>query len=297
MAKAFVHPSAICETNALGDDTRIWAFAHVLPGATIGMQCNICDGVFVENDVVVGDRVTIKCGVQLWDGVRVEDDVFIGPNVTFTNDRFPRSKVYPEKFSETVLRRGASIGANATILPGIEIGQGAMIGAGAVVTRSVPANAVVFGNPARVNGYTNCADSVAAVGRGAAVFELPTFSDARGSLTVAEFAVHLPFAPARIFTVYNVPKHELRGEHAHKLCHQFMVCVSGSVKVLLDSGSARYVLTLDKPNVGVHFPPMIWGTQFAFSIDAVLTVFASRPYENADYIRSYREFRAAAHSQ
>src|SRR5689334_22334619 len=119
---AFIHPNAIVEPGAqIGDGTRIWAFAHVLPGAKLGENCNICDGVFIENDVVVGDRVTVKCGVQLWDGVRLEDDVFVGPNATFCNDLFPRSQQYPEKFSPTIIRKGASIGANATILPGITI--------------------------------------------------------------------------------------------------------------------------------------------------------------------------------
>ncbi|MGH8106925.1 MAG: WxcM-like domain-containing protein, partial [Arenimonas sp.] len=114
--KYFVHPNALCESDTIGDGTKIWAFAHVLPGAKIGADCNICDGVFIEGDVVVGNRTTIKCGVQLWNGVRLADDVFVGPNATFTNDIFPRSKKYPEKFLETIVQSGASIGANATIL-------------------------------------------------------------------------------------------------------------------------------------------------------------------------------------
>src|SRR5438105_1216947 len=142
----FQHPLAIVESSSIGDNTRIWAFAHVLPGAHIGSECNICDHTFIENDITIGDRVTVKCGVQLWDGIEVEDDVFIGPNATFTNDRFPRSKQYPDRFATTVLRHNSSIGANATILPGIEIGAHAMVGAGAVVTRDVPPQAVVAGN-------------------------------------------------------------------------------------------------------------------------------------------------------
>jgi acetyltransferase-like isoleucine patch superfamily enzyme len=146
----FVHPQGICETSAVGEGTRIWAFAHVLPGARLGADCNVCDHVFVENDVVVGDRVTIKSGVQLWDGLRVGDDVFIGPNATFTNDPFPRSKVHRAEARVTCIEAGASIGANATILPGLTIGARAMVGAGSVVTRDVPPGTVVAGNPARV---------------------------------------------------------------------------------------------------------------------------------------------------
>ena len=134
----FLHELGCCETERVGTGTRIWAFSHVLPGARIGESCNICDHVFIENDVVVGDRVTVKSGVQLWDGTTLEDDVFIGPNATFTNDQFPRSQQYLDKYPRTVVCHGASVGANATILPGLTIGRHAMVGAGAVVTRSIP---------------------------------------------------------------------------------------------------------------------------------------------------------------
>jgi UDP-2-acetamido-3-amino-2,3-dideoxy-glucuronate N-acetyltransferase len=147
----FVHEHAIVEPGALiGARTRVWAFVHILPDARLGEDCNICDHVFIEGGVVIGDRVTIKSGVQLWTGVELEDDVFIGPNATFANDRWPRSKRYPAKYLSTLIKRGASIGANATILPGIVIGEGAMIGAGAVVTRDVTPRTLVAGNPARV---------------------------------------------------------------------------------------------------------------------------------------------------
>lgn len=149
----YTHPQSLCESKDIGKNTRIWAFAHILPQAKIGEDCNICDHVFIENDVKIGDRVTVKCGVQIWDGTVVENDVFIGPNATFTNDIFPRSKVYPDVFLKTIVKKGASIGANATILPGLTIGENAMIGAGSVVTKSVPDNAIVMGNPARVTGY------------------------------------------------------------------------------------------------------------------------------------------------
>lgn len=145
-----IHPSSDVQSTHIGAGSRIWQFVVVLPGAKIGTDCNICSHCLIENDVIVGDRVTVKSGVQLWDGIRIEDEVFIGPNVTFSNDRFPRSKQYPEAFLQTVVKTGASIGANATILPGITIGSQAMIGAGSVVTKDVPDHALVVGNPARI---------------------------------------------------------------------------------------------------------------------------------------------------
>lgn len=143
-----IHATSDVQTNRIGDGTNVWQFVVILPGAEIGADCNICSHCFIENDVTVGDRVTIKSGVQLWDGVRLEDDVFVGPNACFTNDLYPRSKQYPAAFLQTVVKRGASIGANATILPGLTIGQGAMVAAGSVVTQDVPDFAVVAGNPA-----------------------------------------------------------------------------------------------------------------------------------------------------
>ena len=151
---AFVHDKALVEKGvSIGSGTRVWGFTHLLCGAQIGIDCNICEQVFIEGDVVVGDRVTVKCGVQLWDGLRVENDVFIGPNVTLTNDLFPRSKCHQESVLQTHIKSGASIGGGAVILPGLTIGEKAMVGAGSVVTKSVPAGAVVVGNPARVVRY------------------------------------------------------------------------------------------------------------------------------------------------
>lgn len=147
--KATIHPLADVGTSKIGPGTRVWQYVVVLDGASVGKDCNICAHVLIEGGVLVGDRVTVKSGVQLWDGVTLEDDVFVGPNVTFSNDRFPRSRQRPEAFERTVVARGASIGANATILPGVRIGAGAMVGAGAVVTRDVPEGATVYGNPAR----------------------------------------------------------------------------------------------------------------------------------------------------
>ncbi len=144
-----IHPTAEVQTTNVGTGTQVWQHTVVLAGATIGRDCNLNAHCFVENDVVMGDRVTLKCGVYLWDGMRVGNDVFIGPNATFTNDKYPRSKRYPEVFQGIVIGNGASIGANATVLGGVTIGENALVGAGAVVTRDVPAGATVVGNPAR----------------------------------------------------------------------------------------------------------------------------------------------------
>ncbi len=148
----YIHHYTDVQTHDIGDGTYIWQFCVVLPGARIGAGCNISANVFIENDVRVGDNVTVKSGVQLWDGVTLEDDVFIGPNVTFTNDRLPRSKQYPETFLQTTVKKGASIGANATILGGVTIGEYAMVGAGSVVTRDIPPYTLWYGNPARKHG-------------------------------------------------------------------------------------------------------------------------------------------------
>lgn len=303
MAGHFVHPQGICESKSVGEGTRVWAFAHVLPGAHVGAECNICDHVFIENDVVIGDRVTIKSGVQLWDGVTLEDDVFVGPNATFTNDLFPRSKQYPEKFARTVVRQGASLGANVTLLPGVTIGRKAMVGAGAVVTRDVPAMAIVVGNPARIVGYVDSRTAASSAPThprahatrpsnvsGVTFHEFPVHEDMRGVLSVGEFERQVPFMPQRYFLVYGVPSAEVRGEHAHRACHQFLVCVRGGCSVMADDGTQRQEWRLQQPNHGIYLPPMTWGVQYRYSSDAVLLVFASHVYDPDDYIRDYDVF-------
>ncbi len=310
MSDFFVHADGRCESVTVGAGTRIWAFAHVLPGAQIGADCNICDHVFIENDVVVGDRVTVKCGVQLWDGLRIGSDVFIGPNATFANDPYPRSRNPPGHFARTTVQDGASIGANATILPGITIGSSAMVGAGAVVTRDVPANAVVVGNPARIVRYqestshAGTVSSLAPVGsdaasdyssrvRGVVLRRVTRADDMRGSLVAVSFAEQVPFTPARIFTVFGVPGREVRGTHAHRECAQMLICLTGSMVCVADDGTDREQFTLDDPALVLYLPPMTWGTQYAYSADAHLLVLASHPYDSADYIREYDEFLAA----
>ncbi|MCB0881087.1 MAG: WxcM-like domain-containing protein [Thermoleophilia bacterium] len=295
------HAQALVESNDVGDGTRVWAFAHILPGAVVGRDCNVCDGVFIENEVVIGDRVTIKCGVQVWDGVTLEDDVFVGPNATFTNDPFPRSREHLDRYPRTVVRRGASIGANATLLPGIEIGHGAMVGAGAVVTRDVPPHAVVVGNPARITGYAETnrvtpppAQATEGLRRdtlveGVTIHRFDRHRDLRGALTALE-TDDLPFVPRRWFIVHDVPSREVRGEHAHRECHQFLIAVSGTVSVVADDGARRAEAVLDSPDTGIYLPPLTWGVQYRYSPDAALLVFASHGYDAGDYIRDYEEF-------
>lgn len=293
---SMIHPMSDVQSATIGSGTRIWQFVVVLPQAVVGADCNICSHCLIENDVVIGDRVTVKSGVQLWDGLRVADDVFIGPNVTFTNDKHPRSKKYPERFGTIEIDQGASIGANATILPGIRIGRHAMVGAGAVVTRSVPPNAIVVGNPARIVGYVNAESGVSTQAETAGrlldqgLHRLTRVSDIRGSLSVGEFERSVPFEAKRYFLVFDVPSVETRGEHAHRECHQFLVCVHGSVNVVADDGRNRREYILEKPEIGLHLPPMTWGIQYKYSPDAVLLVFASHYYDASDYIRDYEEF-------
>jgi len=301
----YVHPQGICESENVGEGTRVWAFAHVLAGARIGADCNICDHVFVENDVIIGDRVTIKCGVQVWDGVSLADGVFVGPNVTFTNDPMPRSKVYPDSFATTVVAQGASLGGGSVILPGVRIGRSAMVGAGAVVTKDVPANAIVVGNPARIVGYVDTTAEPAEVAEqtGGVAGEVPKVRvpgvqlrqirhavDLRGSLVAADFTTDLPFVPRRAFTVFDVPTKDVRGEHAHHKCEQFLLCLAGSVSCVVDNGEMRQEFQLDRPDVGLYMPPMTWGTQYNYSPDAILLVFASHEYDADDYIRDYDQF-------
>lgn len=304
----FIDTSADVQATQIGSNSSIWQYVVVLPGARIGAECNICSHCFIENDVCIGDRVTIKSGVQLWDGITIEDDVFIGPNATFANDKFPRSKQHLSQPVRTIIRKGASIGAGAVILPGLTIGENTMVGAGAVVTKNVPPNAIVTGNPARVVGYVNATgaqdlpsgsnplaspftkDGAECRVSGVRLFKFPLIKDIRGSLSVGEFQKQVPFEVKRYFLVFDVPNKELRGEHAHYACHQFLICVHGSCTVVADNGKVRQEWVLDGPDLGIYLPPMTWGIQYKYSSDAVLLVFASEYYDSKDYIRDYNEF-------
>lgn len=303
----FIHPQAICESSAIGAGTRIWAFAHVLPNAKIGKDCNICDGVFIENDVVMGDQVTIKCGVQLWDGLTLEDMVFIGPNVTFTNTLFPRSKAFQKEFLRTVVCEGASVGANATILPGITVGRNAMVGAGSVVTQSVPANAIVFGNPARIVGYVDAQDNTRELAsnaapeeaqllieetgvKGATLHALRQTADLGSSLVSVDFAKEIPFLPRRYVLVCGGAGEQASGQYAYRTGHQFLTCIRGACAVLVDDGVNRREVRLQEAHRGLYLPPMIWSTRYKFTEEAVLLAFISEYEDNDDAVRDYGQF-------
>lgn len=241
--------------------------------------------------------------VTFGDNVRIEDNVRVGRGTVFSD-----SSDQP-----ILLHAGTRIGAGAVIAAGVEIGRGAVVRDGAVVLNSIPPNAIAEGNPAQVVGYTTALpeDITVITGTGpgadsnrtsaeivpldvgaAALYRMPQVIEAsRGNLTVGEIERDLPFPPKRYFAVYDVPSEKLRGEHAHRDCHQFLICVHGSCRALLDDGENRQEIVLSRPDIGLYLPPMIWGTQFAYTRDAVLFVFASHAYDNADYIRDYETFR------
>ena len=235
------------------------------------------------------------------DGARIGPGVTLGQRVILAGDNI-------------VVRENARLDPACVIAEGVTIGQGAWVRAGAVVLRSIPPNAIVEGNPAQVVGYVARATlenrmdprliDVQSFGHlprpsrvpldvgGSALYLMRSVADTRGSLTVGEVPSEVPFSPARYFAVFGVPSVELRGEHAHKHCQQFLICLHGSCRVLLDDGVRRCEVTLDRPDMGVFMPEMIWGTQYRYSPDAVLLVFASRPYEADDYLRTYDDFLA-----
>ncbi len=298
-----VHPSALCEGAELGAGTQVGPFAHIHASVRLGVACTIREGAVIESGATVGDRVVIGVGAIVGSATRLEDDVVIGPRVTFTRESEATSDGHGGQIGETVVRSGASVGAGAILLTGIEVGRGAIVAPGTVVTRSVPPHAFVSGNPGRIVRYIDAeSDWDRASGalmpsvtpmnvNGVYVHRFAEFTDFRGSLTAGEMpAPQLPFTPRRWFLVYGVPSRELRGEHAHRECHQFLICVAGSVTVSVDDGEHRGEVVLDKPSIGIYVPPMVWGSQFRYEPSTVLLVLASHPYDADDYIRDYEVY-------
>lgn len=295
--ESFQHPNALVETASVGEGTQIAAFAHILSGAAIGRDCRIAGHTLIAGDVILGNRVTLQCGVQLCDGTRIGDDVWIGPNATFATGR--------DRIVCTTIRKGASIGANATLLAGITISEDVVVEPGAVVMRDVPRNAIVSGNPARITGYAgvpspevSVLEQAPAAGpsstrvAGVELYRLPLVNDLRGMLSFGEVGRPVPFEVKRYFLVFDVATEQVRGEHAHRTLHQFLVCVHGRCAIVADDGTNRQEFLLDSPEIGIHIPPMTWAVQYKYSADGVLMALASDIYDPADYIRDYAEFLA-----
>lgn len=298
-----IHKSSEVQTKYVGSGTTIWQNVVILSGARIGRNVNICAHCFIENDVTIGDNVTIKSGVYIWNGTTVNDNVFIGPNVTFTNDKYPRSKNINKKILKTLLHSGCSIGGGTTILPGIVIGKNSLIGAGSVVTKSIPPYAMAKGSPAKIYDYIDNdvyknkkknSKKIDTIKKNKIsnyyLKELKTFKDLRGELSVGNFTDNIPFYPKRYFFIYGVPSKIIRGEHAHLKCKQFIICITGKCIIEIDDSKSKKKISLDSPKVGCYLPPLTWSRLHSFSKNAVILTFASHAYDEKDYIRTYSEY-------
>jgi acetyltransferase-like isoleucine patch superfamily enzyme len=274
--------------------------ARILPGATIGPRCLIEDHTLIESGVVIGSDVTVRFGVALRAGTVVEDGVVLGTNVSF-------NQLLVGQAPATVLKRGATIGAQAVVQCGITIGELAIVQPGSYVAADVPALAVVQGNPARIVGYNGAYRQAQAANpslvhtvgatqtgiRGVSLHRLPSAADLRGQLSFGEIGQHVPFDIKRFFLVYGVSGKEVRGEHAHRALHQFLICVHGHCSIMADDGDRREEFLLEDPTLGLHIPPLVWAVQYKHAPETVLLVLASERYDSGDYIRDYSEFLRA----
>jgi acetyltransferase-like isoleucine patch superfamily enzyme len=279
-----IHPTALTDGAVVGSGAELGPFSYVDPAA------------------VVGDRVRLGAGARLLAGVRVEDDVVIGPNTVVGNASVPGES------AATTIRSKAVIGANCSIAGGVQVGLGAIVSDGTAVAANVPPHSIVQSHAGRIVGYVDEGlldiprtglprrqetPDLDVVGPGGSrLLPLTSAADLRGSLVAAEWPGQIPFMPARIFSVFDVPSERTRGEHAHKVCEQFLVCLSGSIAAVADDGTNRREFTLDSPRVGLYLPPRVWCTQYRHTRDTVLLVLASHPYDESDYLRNYDDFLA-----
>lgn len=285
-------------------ENRVHVLAYVAESARTGRGCDIGAYAFIAEGAVLGERVVVGSGTQLSPGACLEDDVHVAAGVVFAQHHGAQAQ------TPTSVRSGAFVGANATLLAGVTVGTNARVEPGAVVTRSVPPNAIVTGNPAQIVGYVNTpgllVESPGASSdgilretsvAGVTVHRMRQVDDLRGNLSVGELGRDIPFEIKRYFLVYGVPNMEIRGEHAHLRCHQFLVAVHGSIHVVADDGTHREEIILDRPSLGLHLPPMTWGVQYRYSPDAVLMVLASHHYDADDYVRDHDQFRVLVAAQ
>ena len=305
-----IHPTSLCESMRIGEGTRIGAFSRVSESSCLGANCWIGAHVHVEDDVAMGEGVRVGSGALLGRGLRIGNNVSIGPNATFQDKCVPDGSEEGDASGETVLEDGVEIGASATVLSGVTIGRNAIVGPGSVVAEHVPANAIVTGSPARIHGYADKAKRMTpriidverlvrgeveleSKVRGVALYRLTRVRDLRGTLCAGEFPGQIPFVPRRFFVISDVPGFNVRGEHAHRTCEQFLVALRGSCSTVVDDGVRREEFVLSGPDIGLYLPPMTWGIQYKHTEDALLLVLASAAYDPDDYIRDYDEFLGA----
>ena len=306
-----VHPQAFCETDQIGNGTRVDAFATLAEGSMLGSDVVIARGATVLRAAEIGDRVRVDVGAVVGEGVHIQSDVVVGPRAILSDPTASANERANHVPGRIVIGQDARIGSNAMVFPGVHISRNARVCAGAVVTRSVPANAIVSGNPANISGYVRFANHLAdaasnqsvaetskwpelqpSVVAGVSVHRSPLHRDMRGSLVANEFSKDIPFEPKRTFLVYDVPTGQVRGEHAHRECHQFISCIHGACSLVAEDGKARKEFRLDDPTIGVHIPPMVWSSQHRHTPNAVLLVHASHGYDPDDYIHDYKAFLA-----
>lgn len=287
------HETALVETSSIGEGSSIGAYSIVRGQVRLGRGCVIQDHVVLDGALEIADRVVIESHSCLRGPATIGADVRVGPQVSLTSSNALMVTV----------KNAVVIGPHATVTGPLVIAEAAVIEPGSVVTKNVPANAVVAGNPARIVRYhqTPTAPAIlrdaAPAGsitrttvRGVTLHELPMIEDLRGNLSFGEMERHVPFPIKRYFLTFDVDSEEARGEHAHRALEQFLLCVHGRVHIVADDGRNREEFVLDRPTLALYLPPLVWGVQYRFSPGAVLLVLCSDFYDPADYIRDYAEF-------
>ena len=291
------------DTDRVGSGSVIEAFASVSEDSVVGSDVIVERGASVLAGAEIGDGVRVQLGAVVGRNVCVQAGAVVGARALLADSTAKANHAAGEA---VVIEPEATIGANAVVVPGVRIGRNARVCAGAVVTRSVPANAIVSGNPANISGYVGLAQGAAEAAPAAAVSDprvgaplqpsvvagvslhrASLHGDRRGSLVANEFGRDIPFEPRRTFLVFDVPRAEVRGEHAHRECHQFISCVHGACSLVAEDGRVREEFRLDDPTIGVYIPPMVWCSQYGHTRDAVLLVHASDVYDPDDYIHDY----------